>query len=173
MKTFDCIMNRKSIRSYTGEKISEEELIAILLAGNASPVGHGKYDTMHMTVLENPALLEEINQATADFANQPGLKPLYGAPTLILVSTIVGDENVSYSNAAMMVHTMELAATDLGVGSCCIWGAIRAIHAKPELLAKLEIPEGYTLCCGLIVGKTEENFEKRNIAKDRVIIHRL
>lgn len=173
MKTFDCIMNRKSVRNYTGEKISEEELIAILLAGNASPVGHGKYDTMHMTVVENPKLLDEINQAGAELMKQPELKPLYGAPTLILVSTIMGNENVSYSNAAMMVHSMELAATDLGVGSCCIWGAVRGILAKPELLAKLDLPEGYTLCCGLIVGKTTETFDERNIAKDRVPVNRI
>lgn len=46
---FKKILNtRKSVRSYTGEKISEETLDAILEAGQASPVGMAYYDKVHM-----------------------------------------------------------------------------------------------------------------------------
>ena len=51
--------------------------------------------------------------------------PLYGAPCLVVISTPIENPamgNVQYSNAAMMAEHMCLMATDLGIGSCNIWG---------------------------------------------------
>ena len=36
-------------------------------------------------------------------------------------------ENVMYSNAAIMLHNIALAATSLGIGSCYICGATAAL----------------------------------------------
>lgn len=47
--------------------------------------------------------------------NKPDMHPLYNAPTLIVVSSKKPEpmmENVAYSNAAIMVHNMALAATE-------------------------------------------------------------
>ena len=105
MNTFDTICSRKSVRSYTGENITEEELTKILKAGDASPVGMGQYDNMHITIIKNKELLKQIDEAGARMFGKPDMHPLYGAPMLILVSTKKPEqnmENVSYSNAAML-----------------------------------------------------------------------
>ena len=42
MTMIETICSRKSVRSYTGENITAEELEVILKAANASPVGMGR-----------------------------------------------------------------------------------------------------------------------------------
>ena len=174
MSTFDTIISRKSVRSYTGEQISEEELQKILLAANAAPIAMGTYDSVHMTVITDQELLGKIDAAGAKMMGNPDIKPLYGAPTFILVSAKVDADtpqsaaNVAFSNAAIMVQNMALEAVELGLGTCHIWGAVRAIDADADLLAELDLPEGFSPCCGVIVGKTEEAYEPREVPADRI-----
>lgn len=171
MTAMEAVFKRKSVRSYTGEKVSDDELALILKAANASPVGMGQFDSLHLTVIHNPEVLAEIEAAAAMMFGKPDMHPLYGAPTLILVSSRKPApmmENVAFSNAAIMVHNMVLAAVELGVGACYIWGATAAMTRIPELLAKLNLPEGFIPCCAVSIGKTECNYDNREIPEDRI-----
>ena len=71
--------------------------------------------------------------------------------------------NVMYSNAAIMSHNISLAATELNIGSCYIWGATAAISNNSEILEELNIPEGFIPCCAVCLGKTNEVFEGKEI----------
>ena len=171
MNTMETICSRKSVRNYTGESITTKELDTILKAANASPVGMGQFDSLHLTIITNKELLSKIEKATATMFNKPNMHPLYNAPTLVLVSSKEPApmmENVVYSNAAIMVHNMALAATELGVGSCYIWGAIAAVSHNPEILSELKLPEGFIPCCAICLGKTEETYELREITNKRI-----
>ena len=175
MSNNELLFKRRSIRSYTGEKISEAELQEILKAAYAAPVGMGRYDTLHLTVIQNADLIGEIEQLTSVMMEKiTGMKkehPLYGAPTLIVVSCEKpehGRANVSYSNAAIVVHNMAVQATALDLGCVHIWGAIAAVNGCEETLAKLHLPEGYTACCALAIGKTDEAYELREIPEGRI-----
>jgi FMN reductase (NADPH) len=171
MDVSEAINRRKSVRSYTGELPSREEQERILAAAQQSPVGMGAYDKFHLTVVTNPELLGKIDAAGAKFFNRPGMTPLYGAPELIIVSiaqTQPALMNAMYSSAAMVVHSMTLEATELGVGSCCIWGAVMAIPSNPDIMAALKLPESFTPCCGIALGKTDQTYDARNIALDRI-----
>jgi nitroreductase len=176
MELFDTLLSRKSIRSYTGESIPAVDLQKILEVGNAAPVGKARFSTLHLTVIENQELLKAFEECAAKDHNQPGFRPFYGAPTLITVSTMLDSENsnnVSFSNAAIMAYNMNLAATALGFGSCLIWGVFRAINKNPALVKRLELPEGFIPCCGIIVGKTKENYTPREIDKNRIGVNRI
>lgn len=172
MNTSDTICKRKSIRSYTGELISEEELSVILKAANAAPVGMGRYEDVHLTVIKNKELLEKINNAGAEMFGKPGADVLYGAPMLLLISARLpeaeGMRNVSYSNAAIIAQNAALAATELGVGVCHIWGATMAITSHPDILKDLTLPEGFSPCCALTLGKTDEKYTAREIPENRI-----
>ena len=63
---------------------------------------------------------------------------------------------------------MSLAAVELGLGSCLIWGAVRVLNTRPDLLAELPIPEGMKPCCGVIVGKTDVEYTLREVAENRI-----
>ncbi|MCI8993321.1 MAG: nitroreductase family protein [Eubacterium sp.] len=169
LKLMNC---RKSVRSYTG-KLTEEQLNAVLYAGQKAPVGMGKYETMHMTVIQDKDFLHELDRNAAEFMGDTSRTPLYGAPCLILISTPIPDPaagNVQYSNAAIMAEHMALSAIDMGIGSCLIWGAVAAMNTKPELVAKLNLPEGHKVCCGIVVGETAEELSEREIDAKRVSV---
>lgn len=171
MNTFDTLFSRKTVRNYTGEQLSGEALSAILKAANASPIARGIYDAVHLTVIQNPQLLSKIDANGAAFFGNPSLTPLYQAPTMIVVSgkkPAPGMENVTYSNAAIVVHNMALAAVELGLGQCCIWGATMALSHNEELVKELHLPEGFVPCSSLIVGKTEESYGLRDIPLERI-----
>lgn len=176
MNTFDTLFSRRSVRSYTGEPASESDLETILKAADASPIAMGKYEVMHLTVIQNRELLDKIDAAGAKFFQNPDMHPLYHAPALILVSTKKPEknmENVAYSNAAIIVENMAIAATALNLGACHIWGAVAALSSDGELVSKLGLPEGYVPCCGLTVGKTDEAYSEREIPSDRISKNRI
>lgn len=171
MNTFETICSRKTIRTFTGENITNEELQKILKAANASPVGMGQYENLHLTVITNSELLKKIDQAGAAMFGKPDMHPLYGAPLLILVSSKKPEkmmENVAFSNAAIISHNMVLEATELGIGACYIWGAIAAITVSNDILHELNLPEEFIPCCGVALGKTDYKYELRDIPEDRI-----
>lgn len=170
MELMTVLDNRRSIRSFTGECISEETLKKIIHAAKVSPIGLGKYETMHLTVVKDKGILSEIEKNTAAAFKAENRSFLYNAPELIIVSTAATD-NVGCSNAAIVAHDMALAAVDEGVGVCHIWGCMIALGANPELVKKLGIPEGFVPTCAVAVGKTEEVYEKREINEERIAIN--
>jgi len=108
METLKAMKTRKSTRSYTGS-LSEADLQAVLIAGEAAPIGMGKYEEMHMTVIRDQELMNEINASAAAFFKNPEMVPLYGAPCLILISTKIENPamgNVPFSDAAVMAENM-------------------------------------------------------------------
>lgn len=165
---FTTLLNsRKSIRSFTGEAVSDETLKKIIHAANASPVGLGKYDSVHLTVVKSKELLAELEQNTAHLFKVENRSFLYNAPELIIVSTTATD-NVGYSNAAIIAHDMALAAVDENAGVCHIWGCIVALAGNPQLAAKLGIPEGFSPACAVAIGKTADSYVPREIPDDRI-----
>ena len=169
MDTIQAIESRRSIRSYKGT-ISDADLKEILAAGNASAVGMGKFETVNMTVVRNKDFLHDLDRATAKMFGDETRTPLYGAPVLVVISTQLaeGDNNVPYSNCAGIVENMVLAAVSKGIGACHIWGAIHALNINPELLEKLNIADGFTAVCGVVLGDTDEKYEKRDIEPNRI-----
>ena len=156
----EILYKRHSVRQYTGEPATKAEMDEILKSANAAPVGRARYDYLHLTVISDKDYLDRWETAC-------GGHPFYGAPTVILVSSEMDgtpeQDNVRYSNAAIIVQNMALAATELGLGSCHIWGAVRTLNVSPQLLAELDLPEGKVPCCALIVGKTDEKYTIRDI----------
>lgn len=174
MKVEEVLYSRKSVRTYTGNKISEDKLESILKAAKSAPVGMGRYDTVHLTVIENLEILNEINEKTKELFKNPEMVALYGAPTLVVVSVKPDDNkpnNTEYSNAAIMVQNMALAATEMGIGCCHIWGAVMALELDQELVKKLELPDGFVPCCGIVIGETTEKYNVRDIPEDKVLIN--
>lgn len=170
MNTLKAIYSRKSIRDFNGESITDGELQEILKAAYAAPVGRGLYDSLHLTVISNKDYLNKWEKHMATVVSNPDLHPFYGAPTVILVSSVVNSDNgnVNYSNAATVVENMALAATELNVGACHIWGAVGVMSANKELVKDLNLPEGMVPCCAIALGKTNEKYEVRSIEEEHI-----
>lgn len=170
MNTFDNLFSRRSIRTYNGENLTEAELAQILKAAYASPVGRALFDTLNITVITNRNYLDKWEDCCE---SETGRRPFYGAPTVILVSSLIPETdlksvNVNFSNAAIIVQNMATAATELGIGSCHIWGAVRFLNDNEELLKELNLPEGMVPCCAIILGHTDEKYELRDIPENKI-----
>lgn len=169
METMKAIFTRQSIRSYTAKQISKEDLEIVLKAACAAPVGNGKYDEVHLTVLQNKELMEKITTCVAKTTGNPDLKPFYDAPTVILVSCLPGT-NLIYANAACLIENMAIAAADRGLGSVYLWGFINSLCKDTELLKELKLPEGFTPVSAIAVGHPTTPLAEREISLDKVEI---
>ena len=70
METIKTISLRKSVRAYKPEPIPEEALNIIVQAGFKAPVASGKYDSLHITVVQSPDALKQIADAASDVVYQ-------------------------------------------------------------------------------------------------------
>ena len=170
MNTLETLNKRKSVRTYTEEPVSDNDLTTILECAWCSPVGMKQYDSLRLTVIKNQELLESIEENARTFMHKEDYKPLYGAKTLIIVSSnqVLENQNVAYSNCAIVAHNMALGAVELNLGSCYIWGAIIALAQNKSLVAKLNLEEGFIPCCGIILGHTTEKYTPRILPKNRI-----
>ncbi|HQC55324.1 MAG TPA: nitroreductase family protein [Clostridia bacterium] len=160
MDALTNIYSRISTRDFTDKPVSEKDISTIMQAGMAAPVGRGLYDTLHLTLITNKDLLDEISKA-ADWSGARPNAPLYDAPVLILVSSKLGETpNIEYSNVGCVMQTMALAATSLGLGNLYLWGCIYRLKSRPDIIKKFELPEGFVPISALGVGYSKEPLEK-------------
>lgn len=136
MELFETIEKRFSNRKYLEKQISDEDLRCILDAGMQAPVGRGKYEDMHITVIQDKALLDEINS----FSEQ---STFYNAPTLVIISAKDDGHGLDKENSACVAMNMLLSATALNLGSIYLNLVIGLIKEHQEFLDKLNLPEGY------------------------------
>ncbi len=174
METLQAIAIRKSTRSFKNEQISENILDNILKAGMAAPVGSGQYDSLHLTVIQNEQLLNNIGDKVTELVQKMTGKEMnknFGAPTMIVVSAKTGHmPGIEYANAACVLENMALAATDMGIANI-IWGGATAVISQDESLrSNLEIPEGFNpvLCASFGYGITEEDAREHIITVNRI-----
>lgn len=158
MELMKAIAMRKSTRNYKSEQISDESLNIIINAGCAAPVGMGFYDAVHLTVVQNPDLLDIIIKTYANINGNQKANPLYGAPTLVVVSGKPHDKfpHAEIANAACIIENMALAATNIGIGSVYLWGILHAFDVDKELLKALDLPEGFIPASCIALGHPTE-----------------
>lgn len=161
MNTLEAIAKRRSTRSYNSEQISEEALAAIIKAGCAAPIALAKYDSLHITVVQNEALIKRIFDEAQDavFKTIGIRKSLdYGAKTLVVVSSLAPHRvGMDYANGGIVIENMVLAATDLGIDSCIMGAPIAALAGNAELSKSVGIPEGFTPVLGAVFGFATED----------------
>ena len=175
MNTLEAILKRKSTRAYTNEQISEDALNKIIQAGCASPVAMARYDSLHITIIQNQDVIANICDITSDMLfNKMGVKKSvnFGAKTMILVST--NPESLPYEmacvNVGIVVENMVLAATSMGIDSVILGGVPRAIAPNAEIVRSLGIPEGFTPILGAFFGyaTSDEPAKEHSISINRI-----
>ena len=143
---------RHSVRAYAAKQLDEAALDAILRAGCAGPVGMGRYENLHITVVQDAGKIARISQATQKVTGSQD-DPLYGPPAYILLSARAEvDAGISFVNAAGVMQNMALAAAEQGAGSVIIWASSQGIEQDAQLKAALGIPAGYKAVLGASFG---------------------
>jgi nitroreductase len=171
MNTLDAILTRQSCRAYKDEQITEDNLQKLLIAANAAPVGMGLFDAVSLTVIQDKEIFSKIEEGLkALMPNNPNPKPMYNAPTCILVSVKKEDGPFAAMHplsASCIMENILIEATELSLGSTYIMGAAVVISQSQELCTAAKVPDGFTPVAMAAVGHSILPIEKReeNIRK--------
>jgi len=145
MKTeaLDVMKNRRSIRGFKPEQISDEELDAVLEAGTYAPNGAGKQGFV-IVAAQDPATVAKLNALNAKVmqADPATTHPYYGAPTVLLV--LATDEAVTpIEDCSSVACNLVNAAYAAGLGSCWVHRSKEVFESAEgkELLKKWGLPE--------------------------------
>jgi nitroreductase len=160
-QVIQTIMDRRSIREYTEEQLSQEQLQTLLQCAINAPSGRNA-QPWHFAVLQDAATIHKLEQEFLNHQAQQGTpKPenyrvLFGAPTVIFVSY---DPNSKWAafDCALATENICLAAHSMGLGSCIV-GMIRRLLDDPRyehLLKMTGTPEGYKLAFAISLGIPE------------------
>jgi len=123
MENIDYILDRRSIRRFTAQKIEAGVIRSILTAAMYAPSAVNM-QPWHFVVLDDPSILERIMQI------HPHARMMQTASHAILVC---GDEKLQHADGYWVVdcgaatQNLLLAAQTLGVGSCWV-----GLHPREE-----------------------------------------
>ena len=126
--TIRNLKERRSVRAYREEQISEEQLQTILEAGTYAPSGMGKQSAVMVAIQdkETIAKLSKLNAAVMGAE----MDPFYCAPTVVAV---LADRSsfTWFEDGCLVMGNLMNAAYAVGVDSC--W-----IHRAKEVFASEE-----------------------------------
>ena len=115
-ETVADIKNRRSVKEYKKEQISDAELMEVLEAGMNAPSGGNRQSAIFIAV-QNREWIDKLCVLNAKIAGAPeGWDVFYGAPTVIVVaaSTETAD---SVKDGSLAIGNMLNAAYALGLGA--------------------------------------------------------
>ena len=160
----ELIKTRRSMRQFTEELLSGDEVKLLLRAGLMSPSSKGLH-SYEFIVVEDKQMLTALSQCKA-----VGSDFLAGAPLAIVVLADPAISDVWIEDASVAATNILLQAEDLGLGAC--WIQLRdrqdAEGRPTEEIVKslLGIPEGMRAVCMIAVG--HKGMERKPQNEDRL-----
>lgn len=155
MNTLDAIMSRRSIRKFTGQVISDENLELVLKAGFQAPSAHN-LEPRDYIVVRSQDVLNQIS----DFHGFAKMLPNAGCGIIVC-----GDKNKQKEigflaeDCSASIQNMLLAAHSLGLGA--VWCGLYPIEDYVQKISKILNIPGHIIPIGMIV--VGEKVEDREI----------
>jgi glutathione peroxidase-family protein len=143
------MMARRSVRKYLNKPVEHEKLETIVKCGINAPSGMNRQPWI-VRVVEDQKLIADVNQAAERSL-------FYDAPALICVCTPANGGGEL--DAGLLGENMMLAASSLGLGTCCLGGPVRFLVSNEKckfFLDCLDIPADYKLNYILSIGYPNE-----------------
>lgn len=164
-----ALLQRRSIRSYKEEQISEEELSTILEAGKFAPSGMGHFKWKFVVVQKHAAMEKLLKELKKEFGL--GENTFYYAPTIIIVFT---DKNscAPIEDGSLAIGNMLNASHMIGLGSCwihCIPQFFKTERGK-KLQEEYNVPSGYICVGSCVIGYRKEEMPLPKPRSDKIII---
>lgn len=172
--TLDLIYRRRAVRAYKPDAVDEPLLRALLDAAVHAPTAMHQEPWLFV-VVQNRALLERLSGRAKEMARRDArhhgnlLKPpgaagdgiaslladpefniFYDAGTLVVIGARETNEFVA-ADCWLAAENFMLAASAVGLGTCCIGFAVAALNAL-EWKAELGIPVDVHAFAPIIVG---------------------
>jgi len=162
----EAIAGRRSVRAYTSESLTRDQIQRLLEAAVLAPTGMNTQPWV-FGVIQDPALLRDLNRrakahllSTIDDASplagyranleNPETDLFYGAPALIVV--YAKPAVTSQIDGCLAAQNLMLAAYGMGLGTCWI-GLAHGLLATAEVKAELGVPVECNVVAPIILGK--------------------
>ena len=156
----ELVQKRRSVRKFTEQDISAEDLQTILRAALMSPTSKGQR-AWQFVVVDNPADIEKL----AD-AKDLGSQFLKGAPLAIVVLGDPLQNDCWIEDGSIAAIAMQYQAADLGLGSCWVQMRGRGLSdgttADTVIQGVLDIPENFHVLCILGIGHPADERKPQN-----------
>jgi len=178
MDVLEAIRTRRSIRRYTDEPVSREQIEEVIQAGRFAPSAENRQPWRFIVVTDRAViarLSDKIKKGIRsllkyrfiarlwmkELRDTNVLKLLYGvasaeqdliffeAPAVVFIVT--PDIRFNDESCACCAQNMMLAAHALGLGSCWI-GFASVLGLKKAMLRDIGMPEGYHIAATLTIG---------------------
>ena len=168
-ETIKTLKERRSIRKYKENQISDEELNQILEAGEYAPTGRGAQSPI-MVVVQDKELIKELSKINAEIMGITS-DPFYGAPTVVIVLADKTRHTYKEDGSLVMGNLMN-AAHSLGVDSCWINRAKEVFESErgKELLNDWGIEGDYEGIGHCILGYRDCEYPKAAPRKTNYVI---
>lgn len=155
--TLQEIQSRRSIRRFTSELVTDDEMRILLEAGQCPPSAMS-LDPWSFLVVKDPA---DIALMTASL---PYGRPLKYAGAGILICgeqarSFEKEEYAMFIDCSLAIENISLAATGIGLGTCCL---VVTPKERAALRKAFNIPEDITPILALAVGHPAESPEPRS-----------
>ena len=163
MEMLEVMRSRRSVRRYTEEPLTDEQLKKIVSAALLAPSGHSKYPCEYI-IVKNRELLEKMSHCRKGVA-----KMLEGAAAAIVVIADKDKSDTFVEDSCVAMISMMLAATSLGIGNC--WIQVRNREAEDDsaseeyLRGLLNFPENFACQAVLSLGYPAKEPRARELDK--------
>ncbi len=156
----ELLMKRRSIRKYKPAAVEQEKIDKLVRAGLLSPSSR-RVNPWEFIVVTDKDILTKLSTA-----KEHGSGFLKGAPLAIVVLADESKSDVWVEDTSIASIIIQLAAEDMGLGSC--WIQIRKrMHSKGKTSEEyvrelLDIPGNYKAASVIAIGYPEEKREPQN-----------
>jgi len=166
MDLMEAIENRRSVRSYTGQRVERDQVEKLIRAAVQAPSASNSQPWAFVVVQDEKLLGEYSTRAKehllAAIDRLPGLAKyqgmlanaafniFYGAGTLVIICAKPGGMHV-HGDCCLAAQNLMLAAHGLGLGTCWIGFATDFLNL-PATKRELGIPDGCSVVAPIIVG---------------------
>ncbi len=170
----DVLKTRRSIRSYTADPVSEDDLRDLIALAVMAPTGMNS-QPWSFSVVTDREVMRQLNSNVVEMLRGPEVKKLlaneglreiferpdfdifYNAPALIAIS---GDRKAPTAqiDCQLAAENLFLAAHARGLGTCYM-GFLLMAGENPEVRRLLRVPEGHNLLAAAVIGHPDRHPE--------------
>lgn len=139
-EALQCLLRRRSTKSYTAQQVSDQALDKILEAGLYAPTGRNNQNVICVAVRDQK-LRDQLSRMNAEIMGVDS-DPFYSAPCVIVV--FADCEGTTWvEDGSLVLGNMLNAAQALGLGACWVHRARQMFESEEgkALLKQWGLPE--------------------------------
>ena len=164
-KFSELIKIRRSMRKFTDEELTQDEVVALLRAALMAPSSKGCHP-WEFVVVDDKELLKQLAHC-----KEQGAELIEGAPLAVAVLADPAKSDVWVEDASVATTMMLLQAEDLGLGACWVQIRNRAMAdgkpAEEMVRTILRVPEHLRVLSIVAVG--HKGMERKPFNEDRLL----